>query len=83
MILLALLSVLIPSCSKYTAIGGSCACSTRIQVMQSTRFLAKRLTDLVRIMSKRPSSACFIMSWNAGLCSVFVPEKPSSTYVPK
>ena len=61
MMLLVESSVLRFSCSNSTGIGGSCSFSLRTQLMQSIRFRAKRLTDLVMIMSIFPASASFII----------------------
>ena len=79
MMLLVVSSVFRCSCSKKTCMGGSNSFSLRTQPMQSSRFRAKRETDFVMIISIFPAMASFIMSWKAGRCSVFVPEKPSST----
>ena len=79
MMLLVLSSVLRCSCSKNTGIGGSCSLRRRTQPMQSSRLRAKRLTLLVMIMSILPAMASFIIRLKAGLCSVLVPENPSST----
>ena len=72
-------NVSMPSISKITFTGGLASCSFVTQPMQSSRFRAKRLTLLVMITSNLPSMAACIMSRKPGRCSVFVPEKPSST----
>ena len=59
-----------------------CQIKIATQPMQSSRLRAKRLTLFVMMTSRRPSIAACIMSLNPGRCSVFVPLKPSSTYVP-
>ena len=81
--LLAWSSVFRLTSSKMTAIGGLCSWSLRTQPMQSRRFLANRDTDFVMIASIFPAIASFIIFRKPGLCAVLVPEKPSSTYVPK